>query len=73
MVENKETTGQSPHGKRAVGDGGVFGGIYGLAFLGGAVYYIQTAASFWGGVLGVLKALFWPAVLMYKILELLKM
>jgi len=52
---------------------GILGGIYGMAFIGGAIYYIQHAVSFWAGVLGVLKALFWPAVLMYKVLELLKM
>lgn len=48
------------------------GGIYGLAFLGAAVYWIQHATSFWDGLLGILKALFWPGVLMYKVLELLK-
>lgn len=49
------------------------GGIYGLAFIGAAFYFIQHAASFWEGVLGFLKALVWPAMLMYKILEFLKM
>lgn len=49
------------------------GSIYGLAFIGAAFYFIQHAASFWEGVLGFLKALVWPAVLMYKLLELLKM
>lgn len=48
-------------------------GIYGLAFVGALVYYIQHAASFFDGLLGVLKALVWPAMLMYKVLELLKM
>ena len=52
---------------------GVFSGIYGMAFLGGVVYYIQHATSFWAGVFGIFKALIWPAVLMYKLLELLKM
>jgi hypothetical protein len=52
---------------------GVLGGIYGMAFIGGVVYYIQHATTFWAAVLGIFKALFWPAVLMYKLLELLKM
>ena len=47
------------------------GGIYGLAFLGAVVYYIQHAESFWMGVLGVLKAIVWPAILVYKLLEFL--
>jgi hypothetical protein len=53
-------------------DKGFFSGIYGTAFLGAAVYFIQHAASFWGGVFGFIKALFWPAVLMYTLLERLK-
>lgn len=52
---------------------GVSGGAYGLAFIGALVYYIQHAATFWAGVLGFLKALIWPAILVYKLLELLKM
>lgn len=52
---------------------GACGGVYGLAFLGVLVYYIRTAATFGGMLLGVLKAIFWPAVLMYKVFELLKL
>lgn len=51
----------------------VCGGIYGLAFIGAAVYFIQHATSFWVGVLGFFKALVWPGVLIYKLLELWKM
>ena len=46
------------------------GSIYGLAFIGAV---IQHASSFWEGVLGILKAAVWPAVLMYKLLEFLKL
>lgn len=53
--------------------GGPCGGAYGLAFIGAAVYYIQHSTTFWMGVLGVLKALIWPAMLVYKMLEFLKM
>jgi len=52
---------------------GMFGGIYGMAFIGALIYFIQQATSFWIGVLGFFKALFWPAVLMYKLLEYLKL
>lgn len=47
-------------------------GLYGLGFLGALVYYIQHAESFWLGALGVLKALVWPAFVVYKVLEFLK-
>ncbi|MFC1728525.1 hypothetical protein ACFLZ7_03615 [Nanoarchaeota archaeon] len=42
---------------------------YCLGFLGAAVYYISTAAGFWAGVLGVLKALVWPAFLVFEVLK----
>ncbi|MCX6120352.1 MAG: hypothetical protein NTX44_01880 [Ignavibacteriales bacterium] len=54
-------------------DNGLAGGIYGMAFIGAAVYFIQHAATFWEGVLGLLKAIIWPAMLIYKLLEFLKM
>ena len=60
-------------GKKTMTCNGTFGGIYGLAFIGAAIYFIQQSASFWEGVLGFIKALVWPAILMYKLLEFLKM
>lgn len=60
--------------KRNVGGGGVAGGgVYGLAFIGAAVYYISHAATFGAGVIGVLKALVWPAFVIYKLMDFLKM
>ena len=53
--------------------GGVGGGVYGLGFIGAAVYYIQTATNFGDGLLGFLKALVWPAFLVHKLLEFLQM
>ena len=53
-------------------DNGMVGGIYGMAFIGAAIYFIQHAATFWLGVLGIIKSLLWPAVLIYKLLEFLK-
>ncbi len=47
---------------------GPSGGIYGLAFVGAAVYFIQQSDSFWTGVLGFFKAIVWPAILLYNIL-----
>jgi len=47
------------------------GGAYFLGFIGAAVYYIQTATGFWNGVLGLLKAIVWPAFLVYELLRFL--
>jgi len=52
-------------------DNGTSGAIYGLGFIGALIYYISTATSFWGGVIGVLKALVWPAFLVYELLKFL--
>ncbi|CAN5805077.1 hypothetical protein BH11BAC7_BH11BAC7_12600 [soil metagenome] len=48
-------------------------GIYGLAFIGAVVYYIQHAETFWMGIVGFLKALVWPAFLIYELMKYLKM
>jgi hypothetical protein len=46
--------------------------IYGLGFVGALIYFMQTATSFWIGVLAFFKAVFWPAFLVYYILDFLK-
>ena len=45
------------------------GCIYGLGFIGAVIYYISHATGFWMGVLGILKALVWPAFLVYELLN----
>ena len=49
------------------------GAVYGLGMIGAAVYYIIAANSFWIGVLGVLKAIVWPAFLVYSAMHSLGM
>ncbi|MBD3252569.1 hypothetical protein GF386_02470 [Candidatus Pacearchaeota archaeon] len=50
---------------------GCGGAFYGLGFIGSAIYYISTATGFWNGVLGVLKAIVWPAFLVFELLKFL--
>jgi hypothetical protein len=45
--------------------------VYGVGLIGAAIYYISTATGFWIGVLGFLKALVWPAFLVYEALKAL--
>jgi hypothetical protein len=40
--------------------------VYGLGFIGAAIYFISHAVGFWGGVVGFLKAIVWPAFLVYE-------
>ena len=44
---------------------------YFLCVIGAAVYYISTSTGFWNGVLGILKALVWPAFLIFELLKFL--
>lgn len=59
--------------KNQMQSSGMLGGAYFLTIVGAAVYFLQNAASFWGGVLALLKALVWPAFAIYRVLELLKL
>lgn len=47
------------------------GAVYGLGFIGAAIYFVSQSTGFWMGVLGVLKALVWPAFLVFEALKFL--
>ncbi len=47
--------------------------VYGLGLIGAWFYYITTATTFWVGVLGVIKGVFWPAFLVFELLKFLHM
>ena len=48
------------------------GTFYGLGFVGAVVYFLQQAHTFQQGVIGVLKAIVWPALLIYRVLGFFK-
>lgn len=73
MENNNGEMPQNHYKNRAMHRHGAMGGVYGLAFIGAAIYYLQHSVTFWTGVLGILKALVWPALLVYKLLDFLKM
>jgi hypothetical protein len=45
------------------------GFAYFLGIIGSAVYYISQSDGFWEVVLALLKALVWPALLVYSVLK----
>ena len=47
--------------------------VYGIGLIGAMVYYISHATDLQSGAIGFFKALFWPAFMIYKLLEFLKM
>lgn len=46
--------------------------VYSLGLIGALFYFIQNAHSFGDGVVGVLKAIVWPALVVFKLLGFLK-
>lgn len=49
------------------------GAIYGLGIIGALIYFLQNANNFVDGLVGIIMAVFWPAVLVYKVLEILNL
>jgi hypothetical protein len=49
------------------------GGIWFLGFIGALIYYLHVhSGTFWLVVLAVLKAIVWPALLVYHLLLFLQ-
>ncbi|MDX1765491.1 MAG: hypothetical protein R3313_00905 [Candidatus Saccharimonadales bacterium] len=59
--------GKAKMGKDNSGGGGM---LYFVGFIGAVVYWMQAAVGFGAVVTGFLKALVWPAYVVYKLLEL---
>ena len=49
------------------------GAVYGLGFIGALIYNVQHAPTLWLGVVGFLKALIWPAFVIYELMKFLRM
>ncbi len=47
--------------------------VYGLGVIGAAIYFIGHAATFWLGVLGLLKAFVWPVFVVIALMKFLGM
>ena len=65
---NVETPTPAPAPGRRMNQGSAGGGnaVYGLGLIGALVYFVQHADGFGGFLLAVLKALVWPAFLVYE-------
>ena len=47
--------------------------IYGLGVIGALFYFLKGATTFGAVMMGIGKAVLWPAILMFKLLTFLKM
>jgi hypothetical protein len=54
---------------KVVKQGGA-GGAYFLGMIGAAVYFLHVSYGFWPSVVALLKAVVWPAFLVYHLLGL---
>lgn len=43
--------------------------VYFFGLIGALIYYLQQANTFWEGFIGILKALVWPAFVIYELLK----
>jgi hypothetical protein len=50
----------------------VHSAIYGFGVIGALIYFIQQAQTIWAGIIGIVEAMFWPAVLVYEIFKYFK-
>lgn len=73
MTTETNSNDQEPRGQKVIYRRAASSPVYGLGFLGALVYYISQATTFWLGVLGFLKAIVWPAMLVYELLKYLNM
>lgn len=47
------------------------GAMYVLGFIGALYYYLTTATTVWAGIVGIVKAILWPAFLVYGVFRFL--
>ena len=69
----KETAWHKDKSKLVVKKSGSSSGIWFLGFIGALVYFIHVhSGTFWLVILAILKAVVWPAFLVYHLLLFLK-
>lgn len=73
MADEKDSCGHGNNKYRGMHNNAGGGAVYGMGFIGAAIYFIMHSTTFWGGVLGVLKAVIWPVLFVFKALEMFKM
>jgi len=73
MTSETQTPKQERQKTKVIYKGASSAPIYGLGMIGAWVYYISHATTFWLGVVGIFKGIFWPAMLVYEVMKYLGM
>lgn len=71
MTTELKSSDQEVHKQRVTYKGGASDAVYGFGLIGAWVYYLSHATTFWLGILGIFKGIFWPAILVYELLKYL--
>ncbi len=54
---------------KVMSDKGPLGFVFLMAYVGAAVYFVQQSAGFWGFIWALIKAMAWPAILIFQAFE----
>jgi hypothetical protein len=73
MTTEPNLTEQKNQKPKVIRQAGASGAVYGFGLIGAWIYYFSHAATFGLGVLGFLKGIVWPAMLVYEALKYLHM
>jgi len=53
---------------KVVTESGPLGWVLFTAYIGAVIYFFQLDMTFWGFILALLKAAFWPAYVLFEVL-----
>ena len=73
MTAESKPMEQERKDNKMVRQAGASEAVYGLGLIGAWVYFIGHATTFWLGVLGFLKGIVWPALVVFELLKYLNM
>ncbi len=71
MTTESKASEQETRKPKVIYRGGASEAVYGLGLIGAWIYFLGHATTFWVGVLGILKGIVWPAMLVYEALRVL--
>jgi hypothetical protein len=73
MTAEQQSNKQQIRKPKVIYKSGTSDAMYGFGLIGAWVYYLGHATTFWLGMSGILKGIFWPAMLVYELLKYLNM
>jgi len=73
MTTDTNSAAQNQQKTKVVYKGATNAPIFGFGLIGAWAYYLAHAETFWMGVLGILKGIVWPAMLVYELMQYLGM